>query len=205
MLVKQRTMTRHVSIIAVILASAACSDPASPRSAPLDEDLAAMSVQWAGNPEMAQTLAAIRAATAQFHDESVALAAGYGHPPAAFCESSSAGAMGIHQPSFALLGFVPGPIPSGTDPEIDLLRPEVLLYEPQPDGTRKLVGIEYVVYRAAWDAVNDDPPTFLGVPFDERFGSNTHGHAEHYELHVWLWRHNPLGMFAPYNPKVSCP
>lgn len=28
--------------------------------------------------------------------------------------------------------------------------------------------------------------------------------AEHYELHVWLWRNNPLGMFAPYNPKVSC-
>ena len=80
----------------------------------------------------------------------------------------------------------------------------MLLYEPQPDGTRKLVGIEYVVYRPAWHAVHSDLPILLGVPFDQRFGSDTHGHAEHYELHVCLWRNNPLGMFAPYNPKVSC-
>ena len=204
MLVKQRTIARHASIIAALLASAACSDPASP-DATLVENEPAMSVQWAGNPELGKTLAAIRAATAQFHDEAVALAAGYGYPPVAFCESSSTGAMGIHHGNFALLGIVPGAVPpTGTDAEIDLLRPEVLLYEPQADGTRKLVGVEYVVYRAAWDAVNSEPPTLLGVPFDERFGSNTHGHAEHYELHVWLWRNNPLGMFAPYNPKVSC-
>lgn len=205
MLGKQHRKMRHASITAAMLAAAACGDPASPTSTPADDDLTAMSVQWAGNPELGKTLAAIRAATDQFHDESAALAAGYGRPPVAFCESSSTGAMGIHHGNFALLGVVPGANPpTGTDPTIDLLRPEVLLYEPQPDGTRRLVGIEYVVYRAAWDAVHDDPPTLLGIPFDERFGSNTHGHAEHYELHVWLWRHNPLGMFAPYNPKVSC-
>ena len=24
-------------------------------------------------------------------------------------------------------------------------------------------------------------------------------------LHVWLWRTNPAGMFAAYNPNLSCP
>ena len=79
------------------------------------------------------------------------------------------------------------------------------MYEPQPDGSRRFVGIEYVVYREAWDAANPQPPTLLGLPFDQKFGHDAHGHADHYELHLWLWRHNPLGMFAPWNSKVSCP
>ncbi len=27
----------------------------------------------------------------------------------------------------------------------------------------------------------------------------------HYDLHVWAWKHNPAGLFAPFNPKVSRP
>jgi hypothetical protein len=56
----------------------------------------------------------------------------------------------------------------------------------------------------AWDAAHTQPPTLLGIPFDRRFGANAHGHADHYELHAWLWRQNPLGMFYPWNPMVSC-
>ena len=26
-----------------------------------------------------------------------------------------------------------------------------------------------------------------------------------YTLHVWLWGHNPSGMFAHWNPEVTCP
>ena len=26
----------------------------------------------------------------------------------------------------------------------------------------------------------------------------------HYDLHAWLFKDNPLGMFSPTNPKVSC-
>jgi hypothetical protein len=26
----------------------------------------------------------------------------------------------------------------------------------------------------------------------------------HYDLHVWLWKHNPSGLFAPFNPEASC-
>jgi hypothetical protein len=24
-------------------------------------------------------------------------------------------------------------------------------------------------------------------------------------LHIWLWAHNPEGMFADYNPYIVCP
>ena len=190
--------------MAIAVALSACSDTAS-TTTPMHPEIYASEVPWSGNPELTKTLAALREATEAFHDVSVALAAGY-RPSSAGCESDPTGAMGIHYGHPALLGLVRGaPKPTGTDAVIDLLRPEVLMYEPQPDGTRRLVGVEFVVYRAAWDAVNPEPPTLLGIPFDERFGDNAHGHEDHYELHVWLWRHNPLGMFAPWNPKVSCP
>jgi hypothetical protein len=26
----------------------------------------------------------------------------------------------------------------------------------------------------------------------------------HYDMHAWIFKDNPLGMFAPTNPKVSC-
>ncbi len=185
------------------LVATACSDPSSPVIDVLDASTTS-SVQSPGNSELNATLARIRAATSKYHEVSVAEADGYAGG-AGRCEASSQGAMGIHYANRQLLGSIPGSNPpTGSDAVIDLLRPEVLLYEPQADGTRRLVGVEYVVFRAAWDAVNAAPPTLLGIPFDQRFGSNTHGLAEHYELHVWLWRNNPSGMFAPYNPKVSC-
>jgi hypothetical protein len=26
----------------------------------------------------------------------------------------------------------------------------------------------------------------------------------HYDLHVWLYADNPSGLFAPFNPSLSC-
>jgi len=26
----------------------------------------------------------------------------------------------------------------------------------------------------------------------------------HYDLHVWLWKQNPAGLFSPTNPLVKC-
>lgn len=197
------TPRRALAIMSSCLATA-CAEPSSPGgSTPVDERYSAQ-VPWAGDSELAKAIAALRDTTDAFHDVNVAIAAGY-RPSAAGCESSATGAMGIHYGHPALLGLIPRSSPTtGTDAVIDPLRPEVVMYEPQPDGSRRLVGIEFVVYRAAWDAVHPEPPSFYGVPFDQRFGANAHGHADHYELHLWLWRHNPSGMFAPWNPKVSC-
>jgi hypothetical protein len=27
----------------------------------------------------------------------------------------------------------------------------------------------------------------------------------HYDLHVWLWKNNPEGVFSPTNPAIRCP
>ena len=27
----------------------------------------------------------------------------------------------------------------------------------------------------------------------------------YYSLHAWLYKSNPIGTFAPWNPNVSCP
>ena len=201
----QRPYT-NAFLLGTLVVGGACAEPerlitAVDRTAHL-----ASAVPWSGNPALARLLAQIRDTTVAFHDVEVARAAGY-RPSQAGCEAATVGAMGIHYGHGGLLGIVPGVRPTtGNNSVIDPLRPEILLYEPQPDGRLRFVGIEYVVYRAAWDAAHPGQlPTLLGIPFDQKFGPEAHGHADHYELHVWLWRHNPLGMFAPWNPKVSCP
>ena len=201
MLAKISYHARLAMLAAMAALTGACAEPTNANAT---GETVSRAVLWAGNPELAKAIAALRDTTDQYHDVALALAAGY-RPSSAGCESHGTGAMGIHYGHPGLLGLIPRSNPTtGTDPVINPLRPEVLMYEPQPDGTRRLVGIEFVVYRAAWDAVNSQPPEFFGVPFDQKFGSEAHGHADHYELHLWLWRHNPLGMFAPWNPKVKC-
>jgi hypothetical protein len=41
-------------------------------------------------------------------------------------------------------------------------------------------------------------PTLLGVKFMENKPLDV------WALHIWAWRPNPSGMFAAWNPKVSC-
>src|SRR5918993_902058 len=152
-------MTRQRTL--AVLALAACSDSTAPPDSahPLTTTVAAGSAT-----ELKRTLASIRAATAAFHDVTVALAAGYrqGSP----CGSRAEGGMGFHYSNRVLMGIVPGTVPiRGTDAVIDPERPELLLYEPTEEGGRRLVGVEYLVFAAAWDAVHDDPPTLAGVPF----------------------------------------
>lgn len=149
-----------------------------------------------------QLLAEIRAATAKYHDVDLAVADGYVREPV--CAKSAIGAMGVHYPNPALIGFVPNVLPrTGTDPSFDPLRPDVLVYEPQPSGRMRLVAVEYMVFQAAWVAANPTQPvpSLFGVPFDLR----THGWKPHFELHLWLWRENPNGLTAEWNPKVECP
>lgn len=87
--------------------------------------------------------------------------------------------------------------PSLLDDEVIAEQPEVLVYEPQIDGSQKLVAVEYVIFykdrpRSA------TPPTLFGQRFLQNDGD------ELWMLHVWLHRENPKGMFATWNPTVSC-
>ena len=100
--------------------------------------------------------------------------------------------MGIHFLNPQLIG-----------PVLDPMRPQLLLYEPQ-GGKLRLVGAEWFVPLATGIK---ERPTLFGRPFD----GPMEGHEtllpkalHHYDLHVWLWKANPTGLFSPTNPTVSC-
>jgi len=131
-------------------------------------------------------LDALRRATARFHNMGVAADAGYAGPPLTPCwYYGSEGAMGYHYADPSLIDGMP-----------DLLHPEILVYAPNSHGDLSLVALEYIVPIPMWEG--SDPPTLLGRDFERNDALGL------YALHVWLWRHNPNGMFADWNPKVSC-
>jgi hypothetical protein len=103
--------------------------------------------------------------------------------------------MGIHYVKVAEVG----------DPTEDATTPELLVYEPQQNGRLRLVAVEYVVLAEAWDADNAEPPSLFGEEFELVPAGNRYGLPDFYELHVWLFKHNPAGMFEDWNPNVSCP
>src|SRR5690606_30041979 len=87
----------------------------------------------------------------------------------------------------------------------------VLIYEPQADGSMSLVAAENLVFIAAWEkAGNTAPPSYQGVAYDRMVGDpateldEAHHFMPHYDRHVWLYRENPNGVFAQFNPAVTC-
>ena len=135
-------------------------------------------------------LALVRAATARYHRAGTAIADGY--HPSELCAASPDGAMGMHYVNPARLGSL--------DPE----RPAVLLYAAGPSRPR-LVGVEYFQADADQDLTTDgDRPSMFGQAFDGPMPGHEPGMPVHYDLHVWLWAHNPAGTFAPWNPALSC-
>lgn len=168
----------------------------------------------------AQTLDEVRAVTDAFRDVNVALAQGYIRDPGDVCETApmvgqpdSLGAMGIHFFRPDLLGITapPNPRVDGNGTHTDFHKPSVLIYEPQADGSLELVAVENLVFIAAWEAAgNSAPPTFGDVSFNRMVDDpatepdEAHGFAPHYDLHVWVYRENPRGTFAQFNPAVNC-
>lgn len=165
-------------------------------------------------------LVAVRRATERFRDVKVALAEGYVRDPGNICDTAdmmgqpaSLGAMGIHFFRPDLLGITgpPSPKVNGTGTHTDFLKPAVLIYEPQKDGSLELVAVENLVFIKAWEAAgNRDVPSFQGVKWDRMADDpatkidEAHNFEAHYDRHVWLYRENPRGMYAQFNPRVSC-
>jgi hypothetical protein len=171
-------------------------------------------VLWAADVDLDQ----LREITAKYQDIDVALAEGYITPDnhCVYAEGeglpAELGAMGIHYIHPELLQI------TGTDPRVDgvgthtdWMRPAILIYEPQADGSLELVAVENLVFEDAWnssgkteelvlngrgwDHMADDPNT----PGDE-----AHGFTPHMDQHVWLFRENPAGELMPFNPAVTC-
>jgi hypothetical protein len=140
-----------------------------------------------------------REATAGYHNVAAAQDDGYGlftdAAGIACIDKPGEGGMGIHYVRGALVG----------DGAVDQLTPEALVYEPQENGRLRLVAVEYVVFQADWDAHHDSPPSLFGQEFELVEAGNRYGLPPFYELHAWLWKHNPRDMFDDWNPRVHCP
>lgn len=163
-----------------------CSETADPVD--LDQETPALSMHGQAGAAAATVnddLAALRALVAPFHRLEVAMDAGWDEVLTPCLENPSEGGMGFHYGN-----------PDLIDGEVDLLEPEALLFAPWRNGDVRFVAVEYIVPIPAWDG--DDPPTLLGQEF------HLNEEADIWALHIWLWQHNPSGMFADWNPRISC-
>jgi len=129
-------------------------------------------------------LSRLRAATAPYHDIGAAHAAGFPtNKPN--CLSSPTGGMGLHYVDRRLL-----------DDQLDVLKPEILLYAPVSEGKHKLVAVEYIIPLSRWQS--DRPPEIFGQSLKRS------EELKLWYLHVWAWEQNSQGLFADWNPSVKC-
>jgi hypothetical protein len=208
---RTRKMRTMLTILAISGAAAACGDTKSP-TRPGETVLTAEQSSKTSGAETA-AVAAVRQATAAFHDVDKAIAAGYVSPVGGHCDEIAAGAMGVHSSNPALM----------QNPALIPERPEVLLYLPSGDGNYRLVGVEYVQFVllrntqtgqvGPWFSPNPWPagyvvvnstPSLFGQSFQGPMPGHVPGMPWHYDLHAWIWTPNPTGMFAQWNPSISC-
>ena len=172
------------------------------------------------DPGTRAALDEIRAATVKYQDPDVAIAEGYLRDPMNLCASAvdddlpvQVGAMGVHFFRPDLLGIsATQPRVDGNGTHTDFLQPSVLVYYPDETGALKLGAVENLVWEDAWRAAgNEGPPEFHGYQYWHRidnpltaYADEAHLFEPHYELHVWLYEENPAGVFAQFNPRVSC-
>jgi hypothetical protein len=127
----------------------------------------------------------VKAANDRFADVAVAKKEGYVQLPCA--SGVDGGSMGIHYVNLDLLG----------DPALDVAKPEAVLYEPQKDGTLKLMAVEYITEKGPTAALG-------GQLFSYTTSPNRYGLPPFWEVHVWAWKANPMGVFSDMNPDATC-
>ncbi|MGQ0560284.1 MAG: hypothetical protein ACT443_00255 [Gemmatimonadota bacterium] len=172
---------RHV--VAAFAALAAMSAAAQTANAQ-------QTLQKAALPKVSAELDAVRASLEKYQDPLVAVRDGYLSTQA--CIGYADGAMGVHFVNMSTVG-----------PTVKPEKPQVLIYEPV-DGKLELVAAEWFVPLATGVK---EPPTLFGRQFDGPMD----GHEPimpkqlvHYDLHVWLWKENPKGVYGIVNPAVDC-
>jgi hypothetical protein len=139
----------------------------------------------AGATAVRSDLAALRRMTVPFHSIEQAKAAGWSAQITP-CMTDPAGGMGYHYGKTALF-----------DASVRVTEPELLLYEPQRNGRLRLVAVEYIIPYASHSR-EAAPPVLFGRPFFRNDVFQLWG------LHAWVWKHNRSGMFANWNPGVTC-
>jgi len=140
-----------------------------------------------------ELLRIVRENTEKYKDVKAAEAAGY-KLTFGCVTGDDFGAMGLHYVNFPL-------VQKG---ELDPTQPQIIIYEPTPDGP-KLIGADFLVMAADWDAKHPmDPPILMGQIFHYFESPNRFGLPAFYTLHVWAWKENPKGAFVNWHPNVNC-
>ena len=151
---------------------------------------------------MSPDLQAARTALAKYSDPLAAVKDGYFSTLACIDFPDGAtdgtvvyppGAMGVHFLNPANIG-----------PTLDPTKPQVLIYEP--------VGDKLVLAAAEWFVpVQVAPGGTAPSIFGQTLAGPMDGHEpimpaslRHYDLHVWLWKDNPRGMFVSTNAALKC-
>lgn len=169
------------------------------------------------------SLAEVKSIAERYRDVNVAKAEGYTTDNK--CTTSAMlgfpaamGDMGLHYVRRDMLGLPPKPAPPGSGrvhgigTHTDFRKPAMLVYEPQADGSLELVAVENLVFASAWHdrPSRKEPPTFRGQPYvllkdkPDTKVDEAHGWEPHYELHLWVFRDNPNGLYSEFNPRVTC-
>jgi len=161
-----------------------------PMNAQKDHDHGSV-VDAAANAET--LLRVVRENTARFKDVAVAEAEGYGLQFGCVSGPDS-GAMGLHYVNFPLV----------LDGVLDPTRPEIVIYEPLPNGKLQLVGADFLVLKDAWHATNPGPPQLMGQLLHLFEAPNRFGLPAFYTLHVWAWKESPTGAFVNWHKNISC-
>jgi len=169
---------RSPAILLAVALLAACSD-----RSPVDPALSLQLTKQVAAEN--QALATLRRVTARYHDLDAAIADGFIllHD----CEV---------RPGEGAVGMLYVQLGRYLDGVLDPTSPDGLLYAPGPNGKPVLAGVELAIPSAMWSA--PEPPEFLGVSFQSEDEFAALG------LHVWVWRHNPSGMFAQAHPGIAC-
>ncbi len=128
----------------------------------------------------------VRNTTSSFRNVDNAIAAGWDTPLSPCVVDPQLGGMGYH---YGRMEFFDG--------RINHLEPQVLLYEPLENGELEFVGVEYIIPFEIHPS-DEEPP----VIFEQQYHPNHE--LGFWALHVWTEKENPSGIFADFNPSVSC-
>ena len=135
--------------------------------------------------EDAKSVHFVKSVADHYKELAAARDAGYSVQYPEGCVQQDGGAQGVHFGNPLLL-----------DGRAEMNRPELLVFEPQSNGSMVLVGVNYVIPFEHWK--DKDPPQLIG----RRFMRNEKLQA--WDLHIWTHRTNPNGVFAMSNPNVTC-
>lgn len=185
-------MRRAAHLIAGVALLAGCGEPvATNATARVQPTAAAASRPESGDEGLPASvrsdLALLRRVTAPFHEFDEATEAGWSAQiTPCMVDPGGAGGMGFHYGNTKLI-----------DGTARVNEPELLLYEPEKNGRLRLVAVEYII-PYTFHSRDAAPPELFGQKFIQNDVFQLWG------LHAWVWKENPSGIFANWNPRVSC-